>query len=142
MKPVVSIPTSDNTPVYMYIYYTLCCEAFGLCCLVLRLFTISISSLKLNKKWFEFQSPSPSSSSQFLIEVARKKNSTPLPLIPEKFGPQLPPERYCLTANNFRLKDRQKPVRIISLPIVMLNINFTQMHFIHTFVDTGNYNRC
>ena len=47
---------------------------------------------------------------QFLIEVAREKNSTPLPLIPEKFGPRLPPERYCLTANNYKLKEKHKPV--------------------------------
>ena len=50
---------------------------------------------------------------QFLIDIARQKNSTPLPLIPEKFGPQLPPERYCLTANNYRIKDRKKTVRYI-----------------------------
>ena len=47
---------------------------------------------------------------QFLIEVAREKNSTPLPLIPEKFGPRLPPERYCLTANNYKLEEKHKPV--------------------------------
>ena len=46
-----------------------------------------------------------------MIDIARQKNSTPLPLIPEKFGPRLPPERYCLTANNYRIKDRKKPVR-------------------------------
>lgn len=49
---------------------------------------------------------------KFLIEVAREKNSTPLPLIPEKFGPRLPPERYCLTASNYKLKERNKPVSL------------------------------
>ena len=33
-----------------------------------------------------------------------------MPLIPEKFGPRLPPERYCLTANNYKLKEKHKPV--------------------------------
>ena len=47
---------------------------------------------------------------QFLMEVARKKNGMPLPPIPEKFGPRLPPERYCLTANNYRVMERQKKV--------------------------------
>lgn len=47
---------------------------------------------------------------QFLIDIARQKNSMPLPLIPEKFGPRLPPERYCLTSNNYRVKDRKKQV--------------------------------
>ena len=54
---------------------------------------------------------------QFLIDIARQKNSTPLPLIPEKFGPQLPPERYCLTANNYRIKDRKKTVRYIHVHV-------------------------
>ena len=45
-----------------------------------------------------------------MIEIARQKNATPLPLIPEKFGPRLPPERYCLTANNYKVKERQKAV--------------------------------
>ena len=59
---------------------------------------------------------------QFLIEVAREKNSAPLPLIPEKFGPRLPPERYCLTANNYKLKERHKPVRkLIFLPSACIN---------------------
>ena len=47
---------------------------------------------------------------QFLIEIARKKNSSVLPLIPEKFGPRLPPERYCLTANNYKILERKKTV--------------------------------
>ena len=56
---------------------------------------------------------------QFLIDIARQKNSTPLPLIPEKFGPQLPPERYCLTANNYRIKDRKKTVRYIHVYVYL-----------------------
>ena len=53
-----------------------------------------------------------------MIEIARQKNATPLPLIPEKFGPRIPPERYCLTANNYKVKERQKPVctHILLLP--------------------------
>ena len=42
--------------------------------------------------------------------VKKTKKATPLPLIPEKFGPRLPPERYCLTANNYKVKERQKAV--------------------------------
>lgn len=41
---------------------------------------------------------------QFLLEVARAKNSQPLPLIQEKSGFRLPPDRYCLTGCNYRLK--------------------------------------
>ena len=48
---------------------------------------------------------------QFLLEVARQKNGTPLPLIKPYTGPRLPPDRYCLTAPNYRLKSIQKKVR-------------------------------
>lgn len=49
---------------------------------------------------------------QFLLEVARQKNQTPLPLIKPYAGPRLPPDRYCLTAPNYRLKSLQKKVRM------------------------------
>lgn len=49
---------------------------------------------------------------QFLMEVARQKNQTPLPLIKPYSGPRLPPDRYCLTAPNYRLKSIQKKVTL------------------------------
>ncbi|KAK5917656.1 hypothetical protein CgunFtcFv8_002480 [Champsocephalus gunnari] len=52
-----------------------------------------------------FTSPPPR---DFLLEVARQKNLTPLPLIKPYTGPRLPPDRYCLTAPNYRLKTVQK----------------------------------
>ena len=61
---------------------------------------------------------------QFMIEIARQKNATPLPLIPEKFGPRIPPERYCLTANNYKVKERQKPVCTPKLPLFFLFQHF------------------
>ncbi|XP_036444960.1 transcription initiation factor TFIID subunit 9 isoform X1 [Colossoma macropomum] len=54
-----------------------------------------------------FTSPPPR---DFLLEVARQKNQTPLPLIKPYAGPRLPPDRYCLTAPNYRLKSLQKKV--------------------------------
>ncbi|XP_047463602.1 transcription initiation factor TFIID subunit 9 [Mugil cephalus] len=54
-----------------------------------------------------FTSPPPR---DFLLEVARQKNQTPLPLIKPYAGPRLPPDRYCLTAPNYRLKSVQKKV--------------------------------
>ncbi|XP_056450345.1 transcription initiation factor TFIID subunit 9 isoform X2 [Gadus chalcogrammus] len=54
-----------------------------------------------------FTSPPPR---DFLLEVARQKNGTPLPLIKPYTGPRLPPDRYCLTAPNYRLKSIQKKV--------------------------------
>uniref|UniRef100_G1TRJ2 TATA-box binding protein associated factor 9b n=1 Tax=Oryctolagus cuniculus TaxID=9986 RepID=G1TRJ2_RABIT len=48
-----------------------------------------------------FTSPPPR---DFLLDIARQKNQTPLPLIKPYAGPRLPPYRYCLTAPNYRLK--------------------------------------
>ncbi|NXR59267.1 TAF9 factor, partial [Rhadina sibilatrix] len=56
-----------------------------------------------------FTSPPPR---DFLLDIARQKNQTPLPLIKLYSGPRLPPDRYCLTAPNYRLKSLQKKVRI------------------------------
>ncbi|XP_034340798.1 transcription initiation factor TFIID subunit 9B [Arvicanthis niloticus] len=48
-----------------------------------------------------FTSPPPR---DFLLDIARQKNQIPLPLIKPYAGPRLPPDRYCLTAPNYRLK--------------------------------------
>uniref|UniRef100_A0A3B5QTH8 TAF9 RNA polymerase II, TATA box binding protein (TBP)-associated factor n=1 Tax=Xiphophorus maculatus TaxID=8083 RepID=A0A3B5QTH8_XIPMA len=60
-----------------------------------------------------FTSPPPR---DFLLEAARQKNQTPLPLIKPYTGPRLPPDRYCLTAPNYRLKSIQKKVCSSSSP--------------------------
>ncbi|KAM4818962.1 transcription initiation factor TFIID subunit 9B isoform 1-T1 [Thomomys bottae] len=52
-----------------------------------------------------FTSPPPR---DFLLDIARQKNQTPLPLIKPYSGPRLPPDRYCLTAPNYRLKSLVK----------------------------------
>lgn len=39
-----------------------------------------------------------------LFEVARAKNSTPLPLVKINCGLRLPPDRYCLSACNYKLR--------------------------------------
>ena len=38
-----------------------------------------------------------------LLQLAEKLNSQPLPLITEKTGIRLPPEKYCLTAPNYQI---------------------------------------
>jgi len=42
--------------------------------------------------------------SQILLELARSKNSTPLSPIKPQCGIRLPPDRYCLTQPNYKLK--------------------------------------
>uniref|UniRef100_A0A8C0JNX8 Transcription initiation factor TFIID subunit 9 n=1 Tax=Canis lupus dingo TaxID=286419 RepID=A0A8C0JNX8_CANLU len=44
----------------------------------------------------------------FLLDIVRQRNQTPLPLIKPYSGPRLPPDRYCLTAPNYRHKSLQK----------------------------------
>ncbi|KAI9101754.1 transcription initiation factor IID, 31kD subunit-domain-containing protein [Phlyctochytrium arcticum] len=40
---------------------------------------------------------------EFLDALAAKRNTVPLPIIPEKFGVRLPPERHTLTGTNFQI---------------------------------------
>ena len=51
---------------------------------------------------------------QLLMDVARHKNKTPLPLIKPYTGPKLPPDRYCLSSANYRLKSLKKVYRFHS----------------------------
>jgi len=43
-----------------------------------------------------------------LLEVATRKNATPLPIPKASGGMRLPPDRYCLTACNYKLKPHKK----------------------------------
>ncbi|XP_023935563.2 transcription initiation factor TFIID subunit 9 [Bicyclus anynana] len=54
-----------------------------------------------------FTNPPPR---EVLLEVARVKNVTPLPLIKPHCGLRLPPDRYCLSSCNYRLKPATKKV--------------------------------
>jgi transcription initiation factor TFIID subunit 9 len=55
-----------------------------------------------------FTTPPPR---DLLMEIARQKNSQPLPLVKPYCGPRLPPDRYCLTAPNYKLKSVKKQPR-------------------------------
>lgn len=45
---------------------------------------------------------------QILMEVARSKNSTPLPSVKPHCGIRLPPDCHCLAACNYKLKTIKK----------------------------------
>lgn len=47
-----------------------------------------------------------------LFEVARAKNSTPLPLVKINCGLRLPPDRYCLSACNYKLRAASQAKKI------------------------------
>ncbi|XP_052782860.1 transcription initiation factor TFIID subunit 9-like [Mya arenaria] len=65
-----------------------------------------------------FTTPPPR---DLLLEIARHKNNQSLPLIKPYSGPRLPPDRYCLSAPNYKLVSRKKLHRIqIGLPVNQL----------------------
>lgn len=46
-----------------------------------------------------------------LLELSRAKNNTPLPLIKPHCGLRLPPDRYCLSSCNYKLRAAQQLVK-------------------------------
>ncbi|KAF6206522.1 hypothetical protein GE061_017756 [Apolygus lucorum] len=56
-----------------------------------------------------FTTPPPR---DLLLEVARTKNSVPLPLVKPHCGIRLPPDRYCFAACNYKLKTNQKAEKL------------------------------
>lgn len=52
-----------------------------------------------------------------LFEVAKAKNSTPLPLVKINCGLRLPPDRYCLSACNYKLRAASQPKKMIKSAI-------------------------
>ena len=80
-----------------------------------------------------FTSPPPR---DFLLDIARQRNQTPLPLIKPYSGPRLPPDRYCLTAPNYRLKSFQKKQLLLqevphSSVLVQLPVDQVLPHLAH-----------
>ncbi|RUS77185.1 hypothetical protein EGW08_015052 [Elysia chlorotica] len=71
--------------------------------------TVDADDIKLAvqiKTDHSFTTPPPK---DLLLEVARQKNSQPLPLVKPYSGPRLPPDRYCLTQPNYKLRTVKKP---------------------------------
>ena len=57
---------------------------------------------KLNQS---FTQPPPR---ELSLELARKKNATPLPLIPERIGVMLPPDEHCLTKATYQMDPKRR----------------------------------
>ncbi|CAB3230244.1 unnamed protein product [Arctia plantaginis] len=60
-----------------------------------------------------FTSPPPR---EVLLELSRVKNVNPLPMIKPHCGLRLPPDRYCLSSCNYRLKAATK--KVVTKPVV------------------------
>lgn len=54
-----------------------------------------------------FTTPPPR---DLLLDLARTRNANPLPAIKSQCGIRLPPDRYCLSACNYRLKTTKKKI--------------------------------
>nr|CAB3266802.1 transcription initiation factor TFIID subunit 9B-like [Phallusia mammillata] len=66
--------------------------------------TVTLDDTKLAIKSqldHSFTNPPPR---EFLVDVARQKNTTALPSLKTFSGARLPPDRYCLSSVNYRLK--------------------------------------
>lgn len=69
---------------------------------------VTVNDVKLaieTKTAYEYCLPP---SRQSLMQLAEKKNSIPLPLVPEKFGLRLPPERHLLIKPNINVVSRKQ----------------------------------
>lgn len=52
----------------------------------------------------------PTPPKELMLELAHERNSKPLPQVPPKWGLNLPPEKYCLTARDFTdLEEDEQP---------------------------------
>jgi len=65
---------------------------------------IDVDDVKLAVQMFAEHNLTSPPTRDILLEVASKKNSTQLPLPKTTGGLRLPPDRYCLTAVNYKLK--------------------------------------
>lgn len=45
---------------------------------------------------------------QLLMDISRHKNNSALPVIRPYTGPKLPPDRYCLSNTNYKLRSLKK----------------------------------
>lgn len=50
---------------------------------------------------------------KILLEIARTKNNSPLPVVKSHCGIRLPPDRYCLSSCNYRLKSTNANKKVI-----------------------------
>ncbi len=57
------------------------------------------------------------------MDVARHRNNSALPVIKPYTGPKLPPDRYCLSQSNYKLKTLKK-VYLFTFFILCVYLNF------------------
>lgn len=64
--------------------------------------------------------------------MARSKNSTPLPLVKPHCGLRLPPDRYCLSSCNFKLRpNTTNQKKVFSFSSYQTSFVFQIIYFKH-----------
>jgi histone H3/H4 len=70
---------------------------------------IDVEDVKLAVQMYSEQNLTSPPSRDLLLDFARAKNAVPLPVPRPTCGLRLPPDRHCLTACNYRLRNTPKP---------------------------------
>lgn len=70
--------------------------------------TVDVDDVKLAVQMYAEQNLTSPPTRDVLLETARTKNAVPLPIPRATSGMRLPPERHCLTACNYRLRNKPK----------------------------------
>merc|ERR550539_885133 len=69
---------------------------------------VDVDDVKLAVQMYADQNLTSPPTRDVLLETARTKNTVPLPIPRATSGMRLPPERHCLTACNYRLRNKPK----------------------------------
>jgi len=69
---------------------------------------VDIDDVKLAVQMYTEHNLTNPPTRDILLEVASRKNATPLPIPKVSGGMRLPPDRHCLTACNYKLKPHKK----------------------------------
>jgi len=82
---------------------------------------------------YSFTQPPPR---ELLLELAKDKNSQPLPVIPNKLGVLLPPDQYCLTSQTYQL-DAKKSANTEASSMTVVPTTAEEMNIETSNTDTN-----
>jgi len=95
---------------FVYRYVTTVVEEARVYSVYAKKRTIDLDDVKLAIKILTEKSYSTVPPREMLLDLAKMKNSTPLPLLKSSSGLRLPPDRYCLTQPNYQLQFYKRAV--------------------------------
>ena len=72
---------------------------------------------------------------QLLLDLARIRNANPLPPVKSQCGLRLPPDRYCLSASNYKLKKATNRVSLFYLHFAKFFLQKLVSVYWATFID-------